>query len=80
MGFRSDLSFCFLLVFFVMGVLVCKGVLKVMCLAWLVLVMASTTVCELASFGTLIQLCQGGLMRGMRVGCKVLCSLQRCKR
>ena len=31
----------------------CKGMLNVTCLAWLVLVMASMTVCELALLGTL---------------------------
>ena len=64
----SDLNFCFLVVFFVMVVLVCKGALKVICLAWHVLVMMSMTACELASLGTLNLLCQGGLTQGRIVG------------
>ena len=51
-GWVLGVSFCFL-VFFLQRVLVCKGMLNVTCLAWLVLVMALMTVCELASFGTL---------------------------
>ena len=40
----ASVSFCLLFA----GVLVCNGVLNVTCLAWLVLVMASMTACELA--------------------------------
>ena len=63
-----------------MGVLVYKGVLKVMCLVLLVLVMTSMTVCEFASLGPLILLYPGGLMPGRRGGCRVLWSPQKCRK
>ena len=79
-GLRSDFRFCFLVVFLVMGVLVCKGVLKMRCLASLVLVMASMTVCELVLLGTLNSTMLRWLMWGRRGGCRVLWSLWKCSR
>ena len=52
-GFRTDFSFCFFTLFFLFGVLVCRDVLKVTCLASVVLEMALMTAWLLASLQTL---------------------------
>ena len=53
MGLRSDFSFVSCFFFFLLGILVCRGVLNVTSLASSVFVMALMTAWELASFGTL---------------------------